>query len=55
MADFPGYNSQLPRLKKLFPNQKWIVFTDYDDEKFTELLTDFPMNNPKIVNMRETL
>lgn len=55
MKDFPGYNSHLPRLKKLFPNQKWIVFTDYDDEKFQILLTDLHMNNPKIVNMRETL
>uniref|UniRef100_A0A336KU88 CSON000387 protein n=1 Tax=Culicoides sonorensis TaxID=179676 RepID=A0A336KU88_CULSO len=50
--DYPGYNPVLAVLKGNFPNQKWILFTDYDDEKFEDLKHDIPLQKVKIIDLR---
>uniref|UniRef100_A0A336MLP2 CSON002979 protein n=1 Tax=Culicoides sonorensis TaxID=179676 RepID=A0A336MLP2_CULSO len=50
--DYPGYNPVLAELKGNFPNQKWILFTDYDDEKFEDLKHDIPLQKVKIIDLR---
>lgn len=51
--DFPGYNQELSKLKKSFPEQKWIIFTDYDDQKFEIMCKDLHLKDAKVTDLRE--
>lgn len=53
MKDFPGFNQHLSRLKERYPGQKWIVFTDYDDEKLRIMQNALHLNHAKIIDTRE--
>lgn len=51
--DFNGYNPELATLKKFFPEQEWIVFTDYNDDDLKQMRNELHLNDAKIEDKRE--
>lgn len=52
--DFPGYSSKLGEIKEQYPEQKFVVFTDYDDAKLELLQRDWHLMEAEIIDLRES-
>lgn len=48
--DYPGYNKELKTLKNLYPQQKWILFTDYEGARYDEMRTALDLNDAHVVD-----
>lgn len=53
--DCPKVDPALKTLREKFPQQKWIVLTDYDDDKWKCMRKDLDLNNAKVKDHRDVI